>query len=327
MDKVSSLQELSIDYLLQNKVKMAFTGDDFAILDDFSKVPQFWGAHLNSFVMVFCIKGKLSFTFNNCCDQVDTHQFYVFQPGSVVTDIMMSTDFSGTVVFVTARLVQALLHHHIEIWNKVLYVHKINKFPIEDWNVEDVSYYGRTYRLLATNSDRPFTREIILSIIQTFLLEICSIFARDEQAIEKKNIKDEVHETSLQSHVFFQDFIDLLQHESPKHHSTGYYAQKLNISAKYLGAIVKKESGKTVKQWIMEYVNSDIHYYLLTTTYSIKEISTRMGFSSISFFGKYVKKHTGMSPRALRRAAQAGRSRTNDFFAQRQYEQISRQKS
>ena len=33
---------------------------------------------------------------------------------------------------------------------------------------------------------------------------------------------------------------------------------------------------------------------------SIKEIANELNFPNISFFGKYVKKHTGMSPKQYR---------------------------
>ena len=47
----------------------------------------------------------------------------------------------------------------------------------------------------------------------------------------------------------------------------------------------------------------DIAYLMNHTQKSIKEIACELGFSNLSFFGKYVKKHFGMSPKAYREQA------------------------
>lgn len=315
MKEVSNLQEITIDYLQQSNVKMAFSGEDFAVLGDFADVPRFWSAHLNFFVLVFCNKGKVSFVVNHNQDEVSAGQFYVFLPDSVVSDIMISPDFEGKAVFMTGRLVQALLRTHIETWNRALYVRKMHKFPMETWNAEDVTYYARTYQLLAREQERPFAHEIVASILQAFLYEICSVFSLCEKTEENEYGTDD-NGTGIQSRVIFQDFIAMLHQEHVKRHSISYYAAKLNISPKYLAAIVKKESGKTVRQWILEYVNADLTYYLFSTTYSIKEISSRMGFSNLSFFGRYVKTHLGLSPRALRKAARHGHDSIEEHLTQ-----------
>ncbi|MBR0273269.1 MAG: helix-turn-helix domain-containing protein [Bacteroidaceae bacterium] len=44
----------------------------------------------------------------------------------------------------------------------------------------------------------------------------------------------------------------------------------------------------------------DIRYQLLSTDHTFKEITSILGFPNISFFGKYVKQHFGISPTALR---------------------------
>ena len=59
-------------------------------------------------------------------------------------------------------------------------------------------------------------------------------------------------------------------------------------------------SGNTASSLIEQYVMKDIQYLLKKTTKSIKEIVNELDFPSISFFGKYVKQHVGMSPKQYR---------------------------
>ena len=64
--------------------------------------------------------------------------------------------------------------------------------------------------------------------------------------------------------------------------------------------MVKKVSGKTPSRWVDEVVMEEIDYLLKNSTISIKEIAYQMNFANISFFGKFVKRYTGVSPHRYR---------------------------
>lgn len=83
-----------------------------------------------------------------------------------------------------------------------------------------------------------------------------------------------------------------------------FYANQLCVTPKYLTMVVKKVSGKGVSQWIDTYLMEQILFHLKITNLSIAEIAYKLNFSNASFFGKYVKVHTGESPTKLRRTLQ-----------------------
>lgn len=56
---------------------------------------------------------------------------------------------------------------------------------------------------------------------------------------------------------------------------------------------VRQVSGRTALKWITESVINDIRRYLSYPELSIKEITDRMMFPNLSFFGKYVKQYLG----------------------------------
>ena len=51
----------------------------------------------------------------------------------------------------------------------------------------------------------------------------------------------------------------------------------------------------------------DITAYLRNTSLSVKEIAALLGFSNMSFFGKYVKTHFGVSPNDYRKQVAEGK--------------------
>ena len=86
------------------------------------------------------------------------------------------------------------------------------------------------------------------------------------------------------------------------HRQVNYYANKLCISAKHLSSVVKEISGRTAGEWIENYVTMEAKVLLRTTDMTIQEIATNLNFLNQSFFGKYFKHITGVSPTAYRKA-------------------------
>ena len=99
--------------------------------------------------------------------------------------------------------------------------------------------------------------------------------------------------------VFYR-FLLLVEANFQMERSVNFYADSLNITPKHLSAVAKETSGHTAGEWIDSYVVMEAKMLLNNSELSIQEISTRLNFANQSFFGKYFKHHTGMSPRAYR---------------------------
>lgn len=72
------------------------------------------------------------------------------------------------------------------------------------------------------------------------------------------------------------------------------------VTPKYLSSISKETCGKIASEVITYYVKRDIEYLLKCPNKSIKEIVNELNFASLSFFGKYVKRNFGVSPKEFR---------------------------
>jgi AraC-like DNA-binding protein len=85
-----------------------------------------------------------------------------------------------------------------------------------------------------------------------------------------------------------------------KEREVQFYAGQLNITAKYLNAVSKQNSGITASEWIQRFVKERIVLLLQNKNLNIAEISDEMRFSSRSFFTRYVKKVLGLTPSEYR---------------------------
>ena len=98
----------------------------------------------------------------------------------------------------------------------------------------------------------------------------------------------------------FNRFMMLLERDYKISRDVNYYAAQMNISSKYLTNIVSQVTGHTPKTIIDQYVILQLKMHLKRTTQSIKEIAWEFHFADVSFFCRYFKKHTGLTPQQIR---------------------------
>ena len=82
--------------------------------------------------------------------------------------------------------------------------------------------------------------------------------------------------------------------------NVSFYAEKLHLSPQHLSTTVKKVTGKTLTDILSSFIIRDAQAKLRSTDMTVQEIAYSLNFSDISFFGKYFKRYTGMSPKQYR---------------------------
>ena len=95
---------------------------------------------------------------------------------------------------------------------------------------------------------------------------------------------------------YFKQFTHLLGEHFREERSVGFYARQLCITPKYLTTLIKRISGKSVSEWIDNYVILEAKTLLKYSNMSVQEIAYYLNFPNQSFFGSYFKRNTGMSP-------------------------------
>ncbi|MBQ0121116.1 MAG: AraC family transcriptional regulator [Bacteroidales bacterium] len=100
---------------------------------------------------------------------------------------------------------------------------------------------------------------------------------------------------------YFRDFVNLLNDYVRTEHEVAFYADKLNITAKYLGEICKQKSGRKAKEIISSVLLSQLKREIMMSGKSMKVIAFDFGFSDQSSLGKFFRKMTGLSPIVFRK--------------------------
>lgn len=130
-------------------------------------------------------------------------------------------------------------------------------------------------------------------------LEIAdNIFADTHKGISLiyKKKTDNENITSSKSEQLCKAFTQLVMQHYNDNRNVAWYAEKLGITHAHLCSIVKQSTGKTCADIISSMVIMDAKSQLKSTHQSIQVISDSLNFANMSFFGKYFKRHVGMSP-------------------------------
>lgn len=78
-------------------------------------------------------------------------------------------------------------------------------------------------------------------------------------------------------------------------------ADHVFLNADYMNRVIKKETGLSVGEYIVQKKLSVAKFLLLETDIPVGDIVFRVGYTNVAYFNKSFKKETGLTPREFRR--------------------------
>ena len=140
-------------------------------------------------------------------------------------------------------------------------------------------------------SETDFSSEIIGGLIAATIHKVGDILTH--YLTEHPEVDSPIHNRAEE---YFRQFTELLGEHYKHERSVGFYARQLCITPKYLTTLIKRISGKSVSEWIDNYVILEAKTLLKYSNMSVQEIAYYLNFPNQSFFGSYFKRNAGMSP-------------------------------
>ncbi len=140
-----------------------------------------------------------------------------------------------------------------------------------------------------------FYNELIGSLALTMVYDLFDAHAR-------RNLSSN---TSERNADLISQLIDILSSGRVKEQrNVAYYAEQLNVTPKYLGNLVKRQTGRSMMHLIDQHTVPMIREYLANTQLTITQIADLFHFTNVSYFTRYVQKHLGMTPSEYRASLQ-----------------------
>lgn len=253
--------------------------------EDFYKITENMGDNLfrlKEARILFLKKGSMRNLLNFEEYEIQERTLTIFPPNFNIENTNISTDFSAEIIALKETFFESedMIKLFSTIWSNP-YILQLNE---EEFRMVE-KYFSLTRDLLNTT----FSTSIKLSLqhlLNSFILNIKTFSGR---SIEK----------DIQSPYkisMFQRFISLVKEHYKQERTIGFYANQLSITPHYLSALIKQTSGETVMQWINKMVILKSKELLREGNLLVYEISNELNFPNPSFFSRFFKKQTGITP-------------------------------
>ncbi len=102
------------------------------------------------------------------------------------------------------------------------------------------------------------------------------------------------------THPVVRRFQELIEQHFRRIHRIADYAKKLSITSRQLTALCNRQLGRSAKQLLRERIAVEARRFLLYTDRTAETIAQDLGFADPSYFGRFFRRVSGMSPRRFR---------------------------
>lgn len=292
--KQGNITQLDLHDVPQVYHNLKYNDGEICFADNITSIPGLMSQfQVNFIAYVIVLEGSLTLELNTVPYQLEKNCSLFVDRKMVITGVKHSDDFRCVICALSTDI-------GFSFFNKSLMqsvMHLLSN-PVITMNQDEVDLMLKYYDLLVFKMDHPemnFARETVRDIIRCFAYDLLS-------NITKHFNQGDGDDMLRQSDRIFRKFMLLLAENSNVNRSVQSYADELCVSPKYLTSVCRKHSGSTASELIATSVMSRVKQLLLYSDLSIKEVAGEMGFDNLSFFGKYVKKHLGLSPNHYRKA-------------------------
>lgn len=237
------------------------------------------------------VSGESSCTINDKEYTFRANDIVMILPGITLKRGMKTHDFSIRCLCVSRNLMEKSIPFSVFNYDTMSFIASNPIIHLSEDEFKIIYSYYELFTSKLSLANKMYQKESMTNLMRAFMFDIYALIV--------SNIKVLLPAFS-QGNNLFRGFMNEVFGTFPRPRSVSYYAEKLNVTPKYLSAVCKAQCGSTASDLIHKAVIRDVHDMLTETNKSIKEIMVELDFPSLSFFGKYVKKHFGMGPKEYR---------------------------
>lgn len=234
-----------------------------------------------------CLGGSCKFIFNGNEFEFHTGDCMIVRKGKLVEKLIPSDDFKVKVIYVTPPFIElSTPQSNYGMKGQLsLFLNPVMHLNREQQEICKKDFDDIEFRLRSANHN--FYRDIMINAVQAMILDF---FDFHSHIYGEENI-------SPQYASIMSRFLQLLEDGTYRQHrDVSYYASELCVTPKYLSEVTKKVSGYAANYWINRYTILDISRLLRDKSLSFVYISDLFGFSSPSYFSRYVQHNLGIKP-------------------------------
>lgn len=271
--------------------------DELVVMEHFGGVPAGRVRPLDHGLVIICTAGVAQFEYDGHTVQLSKNDLFLLMAHSVVEKFMSSVDFDC----------RELWFSRGEMWNMNMYVKnsladllplKHNpKVTLSDVDAALFETYFKQLCYHIRNSSQLLYPEITHSIVGAFLLEVLSVLRRGNNMLKDNHL---INNSGLHGRKLADRFVQLVEQSDGRIRRVDEFAQMLNVTPKYLSKLLMDTMHRKPSVIVAFFTLQAIENRLRYTDMTMQQIADDLHFANASFFGKYFKEHSGMTPMEYR---------------------------
>ena len=247
---------------------------------------------VNALQVLLVLEGSIDLSIDYVLFQASTNTVVTIMPTHITKVMKYSPNFKGRLMAVSrAFLEQSMMPNHSSSMIQYMKIRKNPTILLQESEIKTLSMLRLRQTILQTSHH--LQRLLIQNTLMGFFIEMGNIFS------ERKEYNTPPSLTRKEE--LFESFLRILYMYCKEQHVVSFYAEQLYITPQYLSLILKELTGRSANKWIDEALMQEAKILLKAPQATVQQVADALHFSDQSTFGKFFKKHAGMSPMEYRK--------------------------
>ena len=243
---------------------------------------------IDALIMIFCVRGEVSFSSHMCDYTLKANQIFI--SSALVFQFHSITDSE---FYMLAFNSEFLSNMNVDIRFVVQLMSELRgNARIATMAGAEMMGVVRFFTTISAEYAKElseYKENALRHLFCAIIYRICDVVLGTNMMLSSVGVKE-------RSSEYFERLMNLLSEHYKEQRNVEFYAEKMHISSKHLSRVIRSFTGKSVHQWIDEFVALEIKNLLKYSNMSIQQISYHLNFPNPSFMGQYFKRITGMTP-------------------------------
>ena len=249
---------------------------------------------VNALQVLLVLEGSIDLSIDYVLFQASTNTVVTIMPTHITKVMKYSPNFKGRLMAVSrAFLEQSMMPNHSSSMIQYMKIRKNTNILLHESEIKTLDECMLRLRQTILQTSHHLQRLLIQNTLMGFFIEMGNIFS------ERKEYNTPPSLTRKEE--LFESFLRILYMYCKEQHVVSFYAEQLYITPQYLSLILKELTGRSANKWIDEALMQEAKILLKAPQATVQQVADALHFSDQSTFGKFFKKHAGMSPMEYRK--------------------------
>jgi AraC-like DNA-binding protein len=247
---------------------------------------------LDAVVFILCKYGKITFSVDYKTYTLTKGSLLILTKYHVIDDVQVDNNCEVVVLTISRNFMTSVVRDLSSVRKMKKAVRSSSEpvLKLEDDEMRDLSETIERIKKYLKKSGHTFQSQLVRNEVSNFFMEFGHFFRT------RMNVSDENTEKESRGEEITRQFVHLLIEHFKEQHEVAYYAGLLKMTTDNLSRSITASLGKSPIRCIADLLVAEAKILLHEPDATVKQVADELNFGDQSSFGKFFRKHTGMTP-------------------------------